>query len=77
MTGCVRPLANPPPLAREREKFPRYAAIALTSTVSVPSPASETTQARDKEEAMTLPRITRIAARRYGFFTAMLERFRP
>ena len=65
MKGCI--LLNPHPLTWEKARAPNFAAIALTPIVNVAF----------REGAMTLPPTLSIAAERYAFFTAMLERFRP
>jgi len=73
----LRPLPNPPPLSREREQTLRFIGLAQTPIVSVPSPTSEAKRGRDREGAETPhPTTSSLAAKRYAFFTPMLERYR-
>ncbi|GEM_PF-2876459 len=73
----LHPLPNPPPLSREREQTLCVIGLAQTPIVSVPSPASEAKRGRDREGAETPhPTTSSIAAKRYAFFTPMLERYR-
>ena len=74
----LHPLPNPPPLSREREQTLRFIGLVQTLIVSVPSPASEAKRGRDREGTeRPHPTTSSIAAKRYAFFTPMLERYRP